>query len=726
MITDDRSSHLRVIENFRIDAWGSPVKDTEYTKERTMRRTMKVMCLMLAAIGLLTMSVESSHALSSFGRQTDIACVAFNGTTPFADKSCALCHTSNNPSSGDLNQNGQFYNGNNLTAICPAGNTVPIANAGPGQTVTPGTTVTLNGSGSTDADGNPLTYLWSFVSTPSGSTPTLTGPATVRPTFLADRTGQYIIQLVVNDGVATSSAARVTITTTPGNTAPVANAGPDQTLQMGATVTLNGSGSSDADGNPLTYQWTLITMPAGSGARLSSLTTAMPTFVADRAGDYVVRLLVNDRTVNSAPDTVTITTVGGNSAPAANAGADQSAQVGATISLNGGGSTDADGNQLTYDWSFISMPAGSSAALSNPTAATPSFIADNAGSYVVQLIVNDGTVNSRPDTVTIAVAVGNTAPVANAGPDQTVAVGASVTLNGTASQDVDRNALTYLWALTTTPTGSVATLANATAAMPSFAADVAGQYIGQLIVNDGTVNSAPDTVIITVGAGNSMPVANAGPNQIVPVGTTVILDGTASRDADGNAITWKWALTTKPNGSAAVLDDPTAARPSFTLDQEGEYVSQLIVNDGKMDSLPTTVMIKTPGMLPARGIYISRARWKAETGKLLVAGRAPDGTRIEILDAETGAQIAAGDTGRNGRFRLYVSVRVAPCGLVAKVNGMTSLRTPVAGAPESCGNISRPRDNNRENDKERDRKSLSKQDREQDRGSRLNRSRQDR
>ena len=96
-----------------------------------MRRTMEVLCLLLVVIGLpLTVSVKSSHATSGIGRQADTACLAFNGTTPFADKSCALCHTSTNPSTSDLNQNGQFAKGNNLTAICPVSNVAPIANAG--------------------------------------------------------------------------------------------------------------------------------------------------------------------------------------------------------------------------------------------------------------------------------------------------------------------------------------------------------------------------------------------------------------------------------------------------------------------------------------------------------------------------------------------------------------------------------------------------------------------
>jgi hypothetical protein len=691
-----------------------------------MNSTKKALWFLLAVGLSMTTSVESSYALSSFGRQTDTACQAFNGTTPFADKSCALCHTSNNPSTSDLNQNGQFFNGNNLTAICPVSNVAPISNAGPNQTVTTATTVTLNGSGSSDADGNTLTYLWSFVSIPAGSGATLTSPTTVRPTFLADRTGQYIVQLIVNDGVVSSTPARVTITTTPGNTAPVANAGPDQTVQVGALVTLNGSGSSDVDGNPLTYQWTFMAQPPGSTAQLLNPTSVMPTFVANVAGQYVIKLLVNDGNVTSAQDTVTVTTTGGNTAPVANAGPDQSVAMNTTVTLNGSGSNDADKNPLTYDWSFVSIPPGSAATLSNPTAVGPSFVTDKAGPYVAQLIVNDGTVNSTPDTITITVATGNTAPVANAGPDQTVAVNASVILDGNASTDADRNALTYQWALTSKPAGSAATLANPGTAMPRLTADVAGQYIGQLIVNDGTVNSAPDTVIVTAGAGNSAPVANAGTDQTVAIGTTVILDGTASRDADGNTLAWKWALMTRPTGSAAALSDLTSARPSLLVDTAGEYVAQLIVNDGKVDSPPATVMIKTQVMPPARGVYISRARWNAETGKLKVKGRAPNGAALEILDADTNARIATGETERNGRFRLYVTVQAPPCALIAKANGLTSIRTPVAGAPASCGNVKPPRNDDEDDEKGDKRKSGSKEIHERDGKSLLKQNRQDR
>jgi uncharacterized delta-60 repeat protein len=95
---------------------------------------------------------------------------------------------------------------------------------------------------------------------------------------------------------------------------------------------------------------------------------------------------------------------GGNTAPAANAGPDRNISTGSLVTLNGSGSTDADGNTLTYIWSFTSVPTDSAAALSSATVSTPTFTADKDGSYVLSLIVNDGTADSAADTVTITAA----------------------------------------------------------------------------------------------------------------------------------------------------------------------------------------------------------------------------------------------------------------------------------------------------------------------------------
>ena len=178
------------------------------------------------------------------------------------------------------------------------------------------------------------------------------------------------------------------------------------------------------------------------------------------------------------------------------------------------------------------------------------------------MIVNDGTDDSAGSTVTITVGKGNTAPVADAGPGQTVKAGATVTLNGSGSNDVDGDPLTFSWTLTTRPAGSSATLTGATTVSPTFVADQPGQYIAQLIVNDGKVNSNPSTV--TISSTNTPPVSNAGPNQVVFPPILVQLDGSGSTDVDGNTLTYRWSLTSVPSGSTAVLSSTTAVKPTFT------------------------------------------------------------------------------------------------------------------------------------------------------------------
>jgi hypothetical protein len=107
--------------------------------------------------------------------------------------------------------------------------------------------------------------------------------------------------------------------------------------------------------------------------------------------------------------------------------------------------------------------------------------------------------------------------------------------------------------------------------------------VAQLIVTDGKVDSAPDTV--TISTFNSAPVAEAGPNLTAAVGDTVSLDGSGSSDADGDALAFRWSLT-RPAGSKAVLMNGDTSYPSCEVDQPGEYMAQLIVHDGELESAP--------------------------------------------------------------------------------------------------------------------------------------------
>ena len=199
--------------------------------------------------------------------------------------------------------------------------------------------------------------------------------------------------------------------TPPDNHAPVANAGEDQTnVTIGATVTLDGSGSTDPDGDTLTYQWTMTVKPAGSTAVLSDAADKHPTFTADRAGTYTLSLVVNDGQLDSAEDSVHITTKTAtppppsNHAPVADAGEDRLLNIGSdAISLDSSGSTDPDGDTLGYDWTLSSSPSGALTILSNIHDGDPTFEGSLAGSYIVSLVVNDGTVDSAPDDVNLTI-----------------------------------------------------------------------------------------------------------------------------------------------------------------------------------------------------------------------------------------------------------------------------------------------------------------------------------
>ena len=469
-------------------------------------------------------------------------------------------------------------------------NTPPVANAGVTQNVTVGSLVTLDGSGSRDANNQSLTYLWQLTAKPTGSLAALSSATSAKPTFTADLAGTYTVSLVVNDGKDNSPASTASVFSSVSNSAPVANGGTNQSVAVGSVVTLDGTASSDANRDSLTYKWSLSNVPAGSGATLSSVISPNPKFTADLAGTYTAILIVNDGKADSLSSVVIVTASGANSAPVANAGVAQSVKLNDTVTLDGTGSSDANNDFITYKWALITKPTGSTAVLSSATTSKPTFKADVSGTFVASLIVNDGKVDSAAAATTVSVSSANADPIANAGNNQNVTVGTAVTLDGTNSSDANRDPLTYRWVLMSKPTGSAAVLTNPTSAKPMFVADLVGTYVSTLIVNDGRVDSTTVATTVTATVVNAVPVANAGTNQSVVLGA-VTLDGSASSDANGDALTYKWVMLNKPTNSNAALSSTTSAKPTFTADIAGVYVFTLQVNDGKVDSAVATVSV---------------------------------------------------------------------------------------------------------------------------------------
>lgn len=195
-----------------------------------------------------------------------------------------------------------------------------------------------------------------------------------------------------------------------------------------------------------------------------------------------------------------------NIAPVADAGDDVAAEVGELVRLDGGDSYDPEEDTLTYSWALMSSPSGSGAKLINSTWADPEIFIDKDGTYEVMLTVSDGAL-SDTDTVIINATRPNDAPTADAGTDQTVYVGTTVTLNGTGSSDPENDALNYTWRLVSKPSGSVSSVSDPTAARPTISADKAGTFTLELTVSDGVSTSLPDQMTVTAiedsGGGDS-------------------------------------------------------------------------------------------------------------------------------------------------------------------------------------------------------------------------------
>jgi hypothetical protein len=280
-------------------------------------------------------------------------------------------------------------------------NLSPLANAGDDETVRPDDLVSLDGTASTDPDENyPLDYTWQIITRPAGSLATLSDSDTPTPFFTVDMDGDYTIQLIVTDALGAESEPDTVVVSTV-NSKPAANAGGDQFLDtFPSTVQLDGSQSFDPDDDPITFEWTITSKPDGSFATLSDPTASDPTFDADILGTYIIQLVVTDSFgLVSEADEVVVTSE--NVKPVADAGGNQVVLVGDTVFLDGSGSYDANGNDLTYRWSLADEPEGSVAELSFPETLDPIFVADVEGMYTVSLVVNDGIVDSDPSNVAI-------------------------------------------------------------------------------------------------------------------------------------------------------------------------------------------------------------------------------------------------------------------------------------------------------------------------------------
>ena len=458
----------------------------------------------------------------------------------------------------------------------------PIAHAGSDQTVNTGTSVTLDGSTSSDPDlGDTLSYSWEQI---GGTAVTLSSTAAQKPTFTTPGSATSLtFKLTVLDGTLSDSDY---ITITVADRAPIAHAGSDQTVNTGTSVTLDGSTSSDPDlGDTLSYSWEQI---GGTAVTLSSTAAQKPTFTTPgSATSLTFKLTVLDGTLSDS-DYITITVA--DRAPIAHAGSDQTVNTGTSVTLDGSTSSDPDlGDTLSYSWEQI---GGTAVTLSSTAAQKPTFTTPgSATSLTFKLTVLDGTL-SDSDYVTITVA--DRAPIAHAGSDQTVNTGTSVTLDGSTSSDPDLgDTLSYSWEQIG---GTAVTLSSTAAQKPTFTTPGSATSLTfKLTVLDGTLS---DSDYITITVADRAPIAHAGSDQTVNTGTSVTLDGSTSSDPDlGDTLSYSWEQI---GGTAVTLSSTAAQKPTFTTPGSATSLTfKLTVLDGTLSDSDEIIVWVASGVDPA-------------------------------------------------------------------------------------------------------------------------------
>ena len=389
--------------------------------------------------------------------------------------------------------------------VSPGNNQPPVADAGSDQSVVSGTAVTLTGSGS-DPDGRVVGYAWTQTAGPAVS---LSGATATTATFTApvvSARSALTFRLTVTDDRGATDSATVQVTVSPGaNRPPVADAGGDQSVESGAAVTLAGSGS-DPDGRVVGYAWT---QTGGPTVLLTDASSATATFTAPAVAartTLIFQLAVTDDDGANGRDeaTVTVSPAGVNRPPVADAGGDQSVESGTAVTLAGSGS-DPDGRVAGYAWT---QTAGQSVALSGASSATATFTApmvETRTTLTFRLTVTDDDGETDGDDATVTVAPPNRPPVADAGADQSVASGATVTLNGSGS-DPDGRVAGYAWMQTGGPTVALSGASSATATFTAPPVTAETTLTFRLTVTDDAGATGSDEAAVTVTAEDNTPV----------------------------------------------------------------------------------------------------------------------------------------------------------------------------------------------------------------------------
>ncbi|MBW2562581.1 MAG: PKD domain-containing protein [Deltaproteobacteria bacterium] len=396
-------------------------------------------------------------------------------------------------------------------------NDPPIARAGKDHIASVGETVVFNASRSVDKDGKLIEFLWDF----GDGTKQKTGPKTKTVKHSYSDPGKYIAKLTVKDDSGSSTDTDQDTALVVINHPPVAVAGSDQHVKT-REVKFDASDSHDPDGEIIKYLWNFGDGETGKGI------SALHTF--RNPGRYTVRLTIIDNSKTSTSRVSDEMTVTVNHLPIADAGRDRVGMPGQVFVFDGSASVDPDGKIIKYVWDF------GDGTTQNGTKVSHSY--SNPGKYNLLLTVYDNFEKEGDIGFDEAVVAINRPPVAVAGGDFVVAPGDKVLFDGSRSYDTDGNIVFYQWDFSDKKAaGKLIKAFKSAKVRRSFAAS--GAYSATLTVVDNyrvENSTSQDKISIKV---NHRPKANAG-KKIHTSERTVLLDGLASSDADGDPLTYIW------------------------------------------------------------------------------------------------------------------------------------------------------------------------------------------
>ncbi|TVX93463.1 Ig-like domain-containing protein [Paenibacillus agilis] len=422
---------------------------------------------------------------------------------------------------------------------------------------------TVTGS---DVEGDSLRFI--LITGASKGTIVLNAQGTFTYTPNSNATGTDSFTFRANDGMLNSAIGTVMITLNPpANTIPVAVASTISTTKNTAvTGTLLGT---DADGDNLTYS---IVQPPGKGTTTLNTRTGSYTYIPNNnaTGSDTIIFKVNDGTVDSLPAIVTVTIVAVNSAPVAD---DDTLSVTEDTPKAGKvTATDIDGDSLIYS------------VLDNPKKGTVTFDASGAFTYTphtnatgtdsFMFKANDGTVDSNPATIAVAIVPVNDTPVSV---NSTLSVTEDTYAEGILSAaDVDVDVLQY--SIVTQPAkGTVTIIDSATGAykyVPN--ANVTGIDSFTFKANDGAVDSNTASVAVTITEVNDAPIVN----HVTVTGTAQVgktLAGNYSyadveNDREGTSI-FRWYAADAGGVNKVVIPNATETTFTLTSAQKGKYIT---------------------------------------------------------------------------------------------------------------------------------------------------------